>query len=971
MFLENNKNFINKFNIENTTNTKNTKPNGISNNNTSNNSKISLVKSEKNPGDNLLKRKIIKIKEKNKASMTVSNTHNNSNSIINSTVNHTNQSNYSNSNNISNYLPNSNYINKMKNKISLENSLSKNKYVNSNNSSNTVNQYQKRSNSALDENNKHNNYYNHNNSNTKSSNIYNKYISSSSSKQHSSIKTQFNPNNHSNHYGKPSHIKNSSLFSSTLASLSKPKYSNHNSTTKSGSNSNSNITNKQINKYYFGIKTISKTSYPTKTNSRKHSMDKERKSSGKVQKSNIINNSGNTNNTKIKNESAKNSSTKQISSGHAKGLSEIPLGFNNITNCLNKCKNFVNKDSGKNIIKENNKNYEIALESKPISSNLSTKKKEIKVKEKVGKTGTIKSDQVKNEKNEPDCDLNNTQNRNDSLLEYINANIDIGRNNQSMINESFDSIHSSLRGDTRMFYRDMELICSYISKFFIKYKKYPTTKMKFYKYGRLLGKGAFGKVNLSLHVLTGRLVAIKSINKTRLTSERQKSKIAQETNIMKSLSHSNYIVKIFETYETQKHICIVMEYICAGDLLSYIRKRSKLSETIAKYIFKQIVLGLQYIHSKGIVHRDIKLDNILIDLDNNIKICDFGVSKKIRKGESMTEQCGTPAYIAPEILKNKGYEGFGVDIWSAGVVLYAMLSGIVPFKGKNLQELQELIMQGNFKPVSEVSKEANHLIKCLLEVDPKKRISVNNILQHPWLIGVDINNKNYNLFTNAERVILVKSNIDYRDTTINNKEDMLEIFSIKNIDTGEENENKNANSKSLILAPYNSSMTESISRSLKIGKPRNKKDQYDLFSKELVIQNNIIKFNGKVKEINRNYELNNNEEIDNGVIISPNISDDNLNGKDNIIIENNKDNSPIIKSSLHSKPFSPFGEFDDAYSKKENDIEISTRMINENAITEMCRLGYNRNFLIDCIEKNEINYATTGYYLLVKYCVSN
>ena len=96
-----------------------------------------------------------------------------------------------------------------------------------------------------------------------------------------------------------------------------------------------------------------------------------------------------------------------------------------------------------------------------------------------------------------------------------------------------------------------------------------------------------------------------------------------------------------------------------------------------------------------------------------------------------------------------------------------------------------------------------------------------------------------------------------------------------------------------------------------------------------------------------------------------------MNGKDNNINENNKDNSPIIKSSLHSKPFSPFGEFDDAYSKKENDIEISTRMINENAITEMCRLGYNRNFLIDCIEKNEINYATTGYYLLVKYCVSN
>ena len=100
-----------------------------------------------------------------------------------------------------------------------------------------------------------------------------------------------------------------------------------------------------------------------------------------------------------------------------------------------------------------------------------------------------------------------------------------------------------------------------------------------------------------------------------------------------------------------------------------------------------MVSGLHYCHSKGILHRDIKLDNILLSADGEVKICDFGVSKVIRRGEILTEQCGTPAYIAPEILKDRGYEGFGVDIWSAGVVLYAMLYGIVPFRANNMNEL--------------------------------------------------------------------------------------------------------------------------------------------------------------------------------------------------------------------------------------------------------------------------------------------
>lgn len=132
-----------------------------------------------------------------------------------------------------------------------------------------------------------------------------------------------------------------------------------------------------------------------------------------------------------------------------------------------------------------------------------------------------------------------------------------------------------------------------------------------------------------------------------------------------------------------------MELCGAGDLLTYVRKRRKLKEDCAKYIFKQLIEGLRYVNYKSILHRDIKLDNVLLTAEGEIRICDFGVSKLVKDGEIMTEQCGTPAYIAPEVFEGRGYEGYQSDTWSAGVVLYAMLYGTVPFKANNMTELQK------------------------------------------------------------------------------------------------------------------------------------------------------------------------------------------------------------------------------------------------------------------------------------------
>jgi|LauGreDrversion4_2_1035121.scaffolds.fasta_scaffold29774_2 serine/threonine protein kinase len=183
----------------------------------------------------------------------------------------------------------------------------------------------------------------------------------------------------------------------------------------------------------------------------------------------------------------------------------------------------------------------------------------------------------------------------------------------------------------------------------------------------------------------------------------------QEFAILKQSNHQS-VVRLYDSFETNKHICFVMELCAGGDLLTYVRKRRKLTEEVAKYFFKQLIEGLAYLHhSKLIVHRDIKLDNILLDANGKIKIADFGVSRQVlSEAERMTEQCGTPAYIAPEILRDKGYEGFKVDVWSAGVCLFAMLIGTVPFKAASMHELHMLIINGKYdinNPNSNCQKE--------------------------------------------------------------------------------------------------------------------------------------------------------------------------------------------------------------------------------------------------------------------------
>lgn len=275
----------------------------------------------------------------------------------------------------------------------------------------------------------------------------------------------------------------------------------------------------------------------------------------------------------------------------------------------------------------------------------------------------------------------------------------------------------------------------------------------------MLGKGAFGRVNLGLHRLTRRLIAIKAINMEFMKDESSKKKMSNEISILKMLRHPN-VVKLLETFDTDKHHLIVMELCPGGDLLNYVRKRRKLNEKYAKFVFKQIMEGLAYLHDNGVVHRDIKLDNILLDGHGNIKIADFGVSRKVIDNEILFEQCGTPAYIAPEIVRELGYKGYPVDIWSAGVCLYAMLYGNVPFKANQMGDLNKMILDATIEFKDTVSEEARDLMVRMLQKNPNKRLTAEEALEHPWFEDADALGNNVNIFDEQE-LDLIKKEFTY------------------------------------------------------------------------------------------------------------------------------------------------------------------------------------------------------------------
>lgn len=409
-----------------------------------------------------------------------------------------------------------------------------------------------------------------------------------------------------------------------------------------------------------------------------------------------------------------------------------------------------------------------------------------------------------------------------------------------------------------------------------------------------------------------------------------------------------------------------MEYINGGNLLSYVKKRKRINEKLAKSIFKQIILGIKHLQSRLIVHRDIKLENILIDKDNNIKLCDFGIGIILdSKDQILRNHCGTPMYIAPEILlsnREVGYKGFPVDIWSAGITLYIMLTGRVPFNADdeykndfNLEikkdKYQNLLYEIIHKPPKEatnISIEAKDLLDRLLTKDPNKRITCDEILDHPWL--ADIKGKKKHLFSKEEEKLLSRTYIDYRKCKPD--EEILENFTLSNLFEGVNNDyNKKVNNcetKSSILTPFNSCY---LNYGIDYDKKYLDDGLNDFNNKNLLLEEDIVFVSNKVKELNFQYEINNNKNMDNGVLL---------------------ENNSLLDSSYsrYSTPKSYRIYLNGNFTKIETNYwwleKLSDEKL-EKILTQIELLGYDREYALKSIKNNYFNHVSTIFFLLTNY----
>ena len=264
-----------------------------------------------------------------------------------------------------------------------------------------------------------------------------------------------------------------------------------------------------------------------------------------------------------------------------------------------------------------------------------------------------------------------------------------------------------------------------------------------FDYNKKLGEGRFGKVRLAYHKLTNEKVAIKVIDKNQIKLKEQRQRIDSEIKIMKDLYHYN-ICKLYSIIENEERIYLIQEYIQGYDLNFFIKQREKpliKERKICKY-FLQIISAVEYLHKLGIAHRDLKPENILINKNNDIKLIDFGLSKIFSKGELLKTPCGSPFYAAPEMIKGNKYNGINSDIWSLGIILYLMLFQELPFMDADVKRLYKKILEGKYEipedKINIVSKDAIDLVTKILEINPKKRIKINEIKNHIWFNGISI-----------------------------------------------------------------------------------------------------------------------------------------------------------------------------------------------------------------------------------------
>nr|XP_010924071.1 CBL-interacting protein kinase 8 isoform X1 [Elaeis guineensis] len=253
-----------------------------------------------------------------------------------------------------------------------------------------------------------------------------------------------------------------------------------------------------------------------------------------------------------------------------------------------------------------------------------------------------------------------------------------------------------------------------------------------YEVGRTIGQGTFAKVKFAQNTETGESVAMKVLDRATIIKHKMVDQIKREIFIMKLVRHP-HVVRLYEVLASRTKIYIILEFITGGELFDKIVHRGKLSEADSRRYFQQLIDGVDYCHSKGVYHRDLKPENLLLDSQGNLKISDFGLSAVPAEGVSLLHTtCGTPNYVAPEVLSHKGYDGAIADIWSCGVILYVLMAGYLPFDEVDLTTLYTKIEKAEFSCPSWFSGGAKSLIHRILDPNPASRIRIEEIRCNEW-----------------------------------------------------------------------------------------------------------------------------------------------------------------------------------------------------------------------------------------------
>ncbi|XP_010275896.1 PREDICTED: CBL-interacting serine/threonine-protein kinase 23-like isoform X3 [Nelumbo nucifera] len=260
------------------------------------------------------------------------------------------------------------------------------------------------------------------------------------------------------------------------------------------------------------------------------------------------------------------------------------------------------------------------------------------------------------------------------------------------------------------------------------------TRVGKYELGRTLGEGTFAKVKFAHNVDTGENFAIKILDKEKVLKHKMIGQIKREISTMKLIRHPN-VTRMYEVMASKTKIYIVLEFVNGGELFDKIASHGRLKEDEARKYFQQLINAVDYCHSRGVFHRDLKPENLLLDANGVLKVSDFGlsaVSQQVREDGLLHTTCGTPNYVAPEVINNKGYDGAKADLWSCGVILFVLMAGYLPFEDSNLMQLYKKIFKADFNCPSWFSTSAKKLIKRILDPNPETRISISEVIGNEW-----------------------------------------------------------------------------------------------------------------------------------------------------------------------------------------------------------------------------------------------